>query len=327
MPPLSRSHSLTRSRHQSLTQPPSRVHSRSRPNSMYSRYSDTDIDYDDNLSSAVSGTTLARALVSSYILAPQSGTSNPPSAHLDSRSRSHLARQDSATLPRGELPFTYNRKSLRSSKGSIAASTTGSTYWRDRRISRDQIVVVSPEDRQRKGWSGEVPPVPPIPDSFSPETSPYPSGSQPRSRRPSTIASGNENDSSAPLTAEWRRSNGARRGADPLPDPPPDTKRRRVSKLSEASASQTDFVVKTFDTDILSKSSVSESQNHALAGSRAATESTSTLQVSPPKEYLYDAPTTISSSSSLLSNDTPGNDTPALSHSQSLTLADGKSST
>lgn len=307
-PPLSRNPSLTRSRHHSLTRSRSRL--RSRPNSTYS---DTDID---NLNSAVSGTTLARALHSSYALPPSSTSSSPPSA-MPARGKGHLARQDSATLPRGELPFDFNRKSLRSSKSSVAASTTGSTYWRDRRISGNQIVVVSPED----GWSGEVPPVPPIPNGFSPDTPPYS-----RSRRPSANASDGERDGAVRLTAEWRRSNGARRGAELVLDPPPDAKRRRISKVPEASASQASFATSGSASDAgASTNSTAQSRDHVPLGERDGAPEPQ--QLSPPLSSSQNTTSPATSSPSIASShDTPGYDTPPSSQPQSVTSPQSKCS-
>ncbi|KAH7883081.1 hypothetical protein F5I97DRAFT_175864 [Phlebopus sp. FC_14] len=75
--------------------------------------------------SAVSGTTLARALIAnSFVLSS--------SEHRVSRHRSGIARQDSATLPRGD-------------------------HWRDRPISRGEIF------RPESGRTSPVPPVPPMP--------------------------------------------------------------------------------------------------------------------------------------------------------------------
>ena len=91
-------------------------------------------------SSAISGTTLARALIAnSFIL------SNDNPGRNRYRSGGNLPRQDSATLP--------------------GANETGlliSPYWRDRRISGGEIVH-SPES----GIDPHIPPVPPIPPSLS----------------------------------------------------------------------------------------------------------------------------------------------------------------
>ncbi|KII91745.1 hypothetical protein PLICRDRAFT_519724 [Plicaturopsis crispa FD-325 SS-3] len=82
--------------------------------------------------SAVSGTTLARALIAnSFIL------SSDPRA---SRHRSGVMRQDSATLPRGESPML------------------NSPYWRDRRVSTSSMVM-TPDT----GRTSPIPPVPPMP--------------------------------------------------------------------------------------------------------------------------------------------------------------------
>ncbi|GJE93400.1 hypothetical protein PsYK624_095590 [Phanerochaete sordida] len=314
--PASRRPSQTRSR--------SRLRSRSRPASTYSRYSDTDIDYDDNLSSAVSGTTLARALVSSYILSPSSSFTTPsPSGQTYARQRGHLARQDSATLPRGELPFTFNRKSLRSSKGSLAPSSrVPSTYWRDRRISGDQIVVMSPEERG--GWGeGDVPPVPPVPPvhaGLTPDSSPHAN-----SRRPSPSRS--DTGSSGGLTAEWRYSNGARRAyTDVLLDSVPDKKRRRISKISEASGSQAapsiypafgsrshDSLVSDDDGDELARRSHEPSL-------KDASDVRSVRRDSQPEKQLSDV--LLAADSAAASQDTPGYDTPALSQTHSATSAE-----
>jgi hypothetical protein len=80
------------------------------------------------MSSAVSGTTLARALfANSFMLSDDRRTSRPRS--------SGVVRQDSATLPRGEHPF-----------------------WRDRRISGGEIILSG-----SSGRGSPVPPVPPVP--------------------------------------------------------------------------------------------------------------------------------------------------------------------
>ncbi|KAH7929009.1 hypothetical protein BV22DRAFT_1192376 [Leucogyrophana mollusca] len=83
--------------------------------------------------SAVSGTTLARALIAnSFVLSS--------SDHRSSRYRSGMTRQDSATLPRGDHPLV------------------NSPYWRDRRISGGEIVLASESRRESL-----IPPVPPVP--------------------------------------------------------------------------------------------------------------------------------------------------------------------
>jgi hypothetical protein len=91
-------------------------------------------------SSAISGTTLARALIAnSFIL------SNDNHGRARYKSGGNLARQDSATLP--------------------GASDNGlliSPYWRDRRISGGEIVH-SPDSGVESG----IPPVPPIPANLS----------------------------------------------------------------------------------------------------------------------------------------------------------------
>lgn len=319
---LSRGPSLSRSRRPSVARSRSRMHSRSRPASAYSRYSDTELDYDD-LSSAVSGTTLARALVSSYILSPSSYGSNSGQPY--SRSRGHLARQDSATLPRGEFPFSFNRKSIRSSKSSTAGvSNHGSTYWSDRRISGDHIVLVSPEDRMRKG-DDEVPPVPALPGGLSPEPSPYSS----RSRKTSPNIE-SRRGSSAGLTAEWRRSSGPRRGTatEVVLDPVPDKKRRRISKISEASGSQasphtlgaSSSESATPDDDgLLSTNESDATSNHMDSMTRESTTENNTRRQDASGSSSHE-PFTNSPSS----DDTHGYDTPPLSHSLSTASTDSE---
>lgn len=253
----SRHHSLTRpksprhtsvrkSRHPSLTRPKSRAQSYSRPSSLNSRCSDTELDLDDGLS-AISGTTIARALVSSYILSTSPSASNHASSQSFPRGRGHLARQDSATLPKGDFPIVCNRKSQRSSKGSVVSTGALSTgnYWRDRKISGDQIVILSPEERERENWEVEVPPVPPMPDGLSPGPSARSSAFStpfPKSRRNSpndvdgrataNLDVGNALDRQSGISIASRR---ATRELTLQPDP--DRKRRRISKVSESSSS------------------------------------------------------------------------------------------
>lgn len=91
-------------------------------------------------SSAISGTTLARALIAnSFIL------SNDNPGRNRYRSGGHLARHDSATLP-----------------GTNENELLISPYWRDRRISGGEIVH-SPDS----GIDSSIPPVPPVPQSLS----------------------------------------------------------------------------------------------------------------------------------------------------------------
>lgn len=91
-------------------------------------------------SSAISGTTLARALIAnSFIL------SNDHPGRNKYRSAGHLARHDSATLP-----------------GTNEDGLLISPYWRDRRISGGEIVC-SPES----GIDSCIPPVPPVPQALS----------------------------------------------------------------------------------------------------------------------------------------------------------------
>jgi len=91
-------------------------------------------------SSAISGTTLARALIAnSFIL------SNDNLGRNRYRSGGNLARQDSATLP-----------------GANENGLLISPYWRDRRISGGEVVR-SPDS----GVDSRIPPVPPIPASLS----------------------------------------------------------------------------------------------------------------------------------------------------------------
>ncbi|EIW79735.1 hypothetical protein CONPUDRAFT_166449 [Coniophora puteana RWD-64-598 SS2] len=83
--------------------------------------------------SAVSGTTLARALIANAFTLSSGDTRS-------SRYKATMTRQDSATLPRGEQP------------------TANSPYWRDRRISGGEIVL------DYESQTGPiVPPVPPVP--------------------------------------------------------------------------------------------------------------------------------------------------------------------
>ena len=288
---LSRSNSLTISRHASLTRSRPPLRSRSRPGSTYS---DTDLDYSDNLNSAVSGHTLAQALHSSFFLSTTPSSSSPPSAH--PRARGHLARQDSATLPRGELPYAFTRKSfVRSSKGSLASSTTGSIY--------------------PKSADEDVPPVPPIPDGLSPEASPYPIASQPQSRRPSAIASDSERLSSG-LTAEWRRSNGPRRAAEPLDSP--DRKRPRIAKVAETSVSQRNLASSILGLNPTSYPDVQDITGHTSNDDKPPQAGSFRRLPLPPAAALHNIPSTVHSSSTVTSsNDTPGYDTPLLSDSQS----------
>ncbi|KAI0703064.1 hypothetical protein BC835DRAFT_1081818 [Cytidiella melzeri] len=169
-----RAASLRQSRHHSLTHSRPRFHSRSRPSSLRSARSHNEESDADDALSTVSGTTIARALVSSYFI------TTSPSGH---RSRSSmvltkhrpLARQDSTTLPIADYPFLYRgnsrRRSHRSSKGSTSSDVRtpiSGNYWRDRKISGDQIVVLSPEERQKEEWTLDVPPLPPMPSGLSP---------------------------------------------------------------------------------------------------------------------------------------------------------------
>ena len=97
------------------------------------------VSQSDDLS-AISGTTLARALIAnSFIL------SNDHPGRNRYRSGGNFARQDSATLP-----------------GASDAGLLISPYWRDRRISGGGIVR-SPDT----GVDFHVPPVPPLPPSLS----------------------------------------------------------------------------------------------------------------------------------------------------------------
>lgn len=84
--------------------------------------------------SAISGTTIARALIgNSFILS---------SSDRGSRYRSGITRQDSATLPRGDHPLI------------------NSPYWRDRRISRGDSM-----NTHDSAHDLPIPPVPPLPPS------------------------------------------------------------------------------------------------------------------------------------------------------------------
>ncbi|OBZ76099.1 hypothetical protein A0H81_03254 [Grifola frondosa] len=84
----------------------------------------------DDISSAVSGTTLAGALASSFVLSSESRSS---------RYKSGITRQDSATLPRGEHPFINSPYGYRSSSSTTGASSPATTR------------------------SSSVPPLPPMP--------------------------------------------------------------------------------------------------------------------------------------------------------------------
>lgn len=91
--------------------------------------------------SALSGTTLARALIgNSFILSSDMRASR----YRSGMSSNTMMRQDSATLPRGENPFL------------------NSPYWRDKRISGGDIILTPDSSR-----SSAVPPVPPIPSGSS----------------------------------------------------------------------------------------------------------------------------------------------------------------
>lgn len=207
---------------------------------MYSRYSDTDGDIDDGLS-AISGTTIARALVSSYVFTSSTPSAwNSPSSNSYSRSRGHLARQDSATLPKNDHPFLSSRKSLRSSRGSVASNAApgGSNYWRDRKISGDQIVVLSPEERERESWGVEPPPVPPMPEGLSPDPSARSSQASAPSSRSRRESPNVASDTLTPVSDVERQSSGgsisSRRATKELTlDPDPERKRRRLSKVSD----------------------------------------------------------------------------------------------
>lgn len=123
----------------------------SRPDSQYSA--------DD--ASAVSGTTLARALIAnSFIL-----SSDHRASRYNRGSVGPLTRQDSATLPRGEHPFL------------------SSPYWRDRKISGGSIILTP-------GSGDGIPPVPPVPANadllyIPPRTPRHSSGD--KSRRPDLL--------------------------------------------------------------------------------------------------------------------------------------------
>ena len=91
-------------------------------------------------SSAISGTTLARALIANSFVLSGDGPGRSRC-----RSGGTLARQDSATLP-----------------GVGNNGLLISPYWRDRRISGGEIVH-SPDS----GVDSHIPPVPPIPPSLS----------------------------------------------------------------------------------------------------------------------------------------------------------------
>ncbi|KZP30761.1 hypothetical protein FIBSPDRAFT_814540 [Athelia psychrophila] len=85
--------------------------------------------------SAISGTTLARALIgNSFVLSHDIPHSGPQSGRSGGR-------VDSATLPRGEHPFL------------------NSPFWRDKRISGGDIVL-TPN-------ASDIPPVPPLPKALS----------------------------------------------------------------------------------------------------------------------------------------------------------------
>ncbi|KAF7799873.1 hypothetical protein EIP86_011115 [Pleurotus ostreatoroseus] len=207
-----------------------RSRSASRPASEYSHYSDTDVEFDGMLDSAVSGTTLARQLAATYIL---SGSPTTPSHR---RSRGHLARQDSATLPRGEYGFLFSRRSVRSSKSSTSirgsVASNAQTYWRD----------------------AGAPPVPPMPEGLSPGLASSPAsqfGSHDSTMlSPMTPLTTSRRGSAAGLDVRERRiSNNSRRnssnssagGGSGLNTKhltlDPEIKKRRISRISEGSGS------------------------------------------------------------------------------------------
>jgi len=118
--------------------------------------------------SAISGTTLARALIAnSFIL-----SSDVHGSRYRSGASASGARQDSATLPRGEHPFL------------------NSPYWRDKRISGGDIIL-TPEPVR----NSFVPPIPRMPSasslwvksSKSARSSAATSESREKGRRPSAI--------------------------------------------------------------------------------------------------------------------------------------------
>ncbi|KAI0342545.1 hypothetical protein BDW22DRAFT_212744 [Trametopsis cervina] len=272
--------SLRKSRHPSLTRPKSRLRSKSRPNSFCSGQSGSEFETDgDDGMSAVSGTTIARALASTYFISASPHGSHPPSSHSYPRSRGHLARQDSATLPKGDYPFLFKRKSQRSSKGSTASNEgrtpNSANYWKDRKINGDQIVVMSPEEREREDWDLDVPPVPPMPEGLSP----IPSASA-HSSMQKLLATTDPRDSS-PVSDSLRsraddnerlsNSSISRRRAtkDLTLDPDPDHKRRRIS---QAAVSIINSETAPMSTGTLSSSSV---QPDVQAGSQISLSSSS----------------------------------------------------
>ncbi|KAK7678056.1 hypothetical protein QCA50_018997 [Cerrena zonata] len=176
--------------------------------------------YSDEMSSAVSGTTLARDL-GSFII---TGNSR------DSRYRYTLTRQDSATLPKGEHPFMNG---------------SSSSYWKDKRISNGEVIL-SPE----YALGSPVPPVPPIPSSaeLSAMAINSATSSKRNSRRRNSI--GGEDvaaaqrdqeiledvsDKASASASRHRRANSLSRiSKDQMPINP-----NRFSKISEASNSPT----------------------------------------------------------------------------------------
>lgn len=106
----------------------------SQPGTRPASFHDGDADM-DNLST-ISGTTLARALITnSFIL------TTSESRHSRYRSGG-MTRQDSATLPKGEHPYI------------------SSPYWRDRHISASGEIVQTPAPPEGES---SIPPVPPVP--------------------------------------------------------------------------------------------------------------------------------------------------------------------
>ncbi|KAI0074610.1 hypothetical protein K474DRAFT_1677001 [Panus rudis PR-1116 ss-1] len=241
----------------------------SRPNSSYS----------DDISSAVSGTTLAREMLAEFTFGA--------GGVRDSRFRQTLTRQDSATLPKGER--------FRSS-----------SYWKNRRISNGEIVT-SPE----YALDSPVPPIPPIPSSA--ELSALASGTSLRSarRRHSIVGiesvvstdaldSGNLADSedvmkprrSGSLTQVSREIHQIKRlsrvsriseGSSPAPSPAPSSKSHSVHQTSGLNDSSASSVYADADTSVES--------GHCDEPRGPLTDSTST-----PDLFSPDAPTTGSAS-------------------------------
>ncbi|KAI0089428.1 hypothetical protein BDY19DRAFT_103179 [Irpex rosettiformis] len=331
-PKSARTTSFRKSKQGSLHRSRSRARPKSRASSVHSAPSGTDFetDFEDGLS-AISGTTIARALVASYFDSSSPSNSHPSSATMLVKSRGHLARQDSATLPKADYAFFYNRNSLRrsqrSSKGSTASNgytPNSANYWRDRKISGDQIVILSPEEREKEGWDMDVPPLPPMPQGLSPgpgsartsgQMQPEPSKAEHNSLQSTTGSSGER--ASKRISGN---SIASRRATKELTvELDPERKRRRISKISESA----DFVAApiinstqpssgssegSVQTDAQDASKLSLPFGSASSGRSKESVTTGTTSVEDGQDVIYqpsrskplvspDAPTTATSSS------------------------------